>query len=88
MPKTASTATYADGTVHAEGLPTDQVINFFVIDPDTSDPVDAWVLGMTPDGTWDVDVSSHGYPVPTLFEFGGRTKGKDGHYQVFASVES
>jgi|RifCSP13_1_1023834.scaffolds.fasta_scaffold200395_1 hypothetical protein len=68
-------------TVTASGLPTDEVINFFVSDANGKT---GWVLGFTDDGTWAEPV-----PVrtgPTTYEFASRTWGPMGsHYTVFAS---
>jgi hypothetical protein len=78
----ASASCVASGTVvHAQGLPTDQVINFLVTD---AKGTTGWVLGFTPDGTWSVDVAS---PTgPTTYQFVSKTWGPDGSkYTVFAS---
>jgi hypothetical protein len=72
----------AGGVVRASGLPKDTVINFFMQD-NTSGSQTGWVLGITHDGTWSVNV-----PAPThstTYDFGGRTYGKNGSkYNVYA----
>jgi hypothetical protein len=75
--------TVSGSTVQATGLPTDQVVNFFVTD---SSGKTGWVLGYTPDGTWDVAVpSANG---ATTYEFAGRTSGTGGSkYTVFATCQ-
>jgi hypothetical protein len=82
---TASVAgcTASGNTVSATGLPTDQVINFFVTD---SSGKTGWVLGYTTDGTWDVSVpAANG---STTYEFTGRTSGTGGaKYTVFTSCQ-
>ena len=74
-----------DGTVvTGSGLPTDEVINFFVTDASGKR---GWVLGFTDTGTW-------AEPVParsgsTTYEFASRTWGPNGsHYDVFASCSA
>ena len=70
------------GAVSASGLPTDQVINFFVTD---STGTTGWVLGFTPDGTWSVNVPpANG---PTTYEFTSRTFGQ-GKYTTFSSCSA
>ena len=74
----------ADNTVHADGLPTDQVVNFMVTD---SSGTSGWVLGFTDDGSWSVPVSSPNGP--TTYEFVSRTWGPGGsHYTTFATCSA
>lgn len=79
-----TTCSVASGTVTATGLPTDQVVNFFVTD---SSGTTGWVLGFTADGTWTVSVP----PVngATTYQFTSRTFGANGSkYTVFASCQA
>jgi hypothetical protein len=82
-PAPASCAAFA-GSVHATGLPTDQVINFLISD---SSGTSGWVLGYSGDGTWNVAV-----PAPsgaTTYQFVSRTWGPDGSkFNVFASCSA
>ena len=70
------------GVVSASGLPKDTVINFFTRDNSTSSQTGI-VLGITQDGTWNVNV-----PAPThstTYDFGSRTFGKNGaKYSIYA----
>jgi hypothetical protein len=79
-----SVSTTTAGTVvHATGLPTDQVLNFMVTD---GSGTTGWVLGYTPDGSWNVEV---GATTPgTTYQFAGRTYGANGKYAVFASCSA
>jgi len=74
-----------DGTVVVgTGLPTDQVLNFFVTD---ASGTHGWVLGFTDTGTWSVSVGPR--TGPTTYEFASKTWGPDGsHYDVFASCSA
>ena len=80
----AASCSVAANTVHADGLPTDQVINFMVTD---SSGTSGWVLGNTDDGSWSVSVASPNGP--TTYEFASRTWGQGGsHYTTFASCSA
>lgn len=80
----AALCSVADNTVHADGLPTDQVVNFMVTD---SSGTSGWVLGFTDDGSWSVPVASPNGP--TTYEFVSRTWGPGGsHYTTFASCSA
>jgi len=78
---TYSTAA-SGGVVAATGLPKDTVINFFMQDKVTGSQT-GWVLGITHDGTWSVNV-----PAPanaTTYDFGSRTYGKNGaKFNIYA----
>lgn len=69
-----------DGTVvHATGLPSDEVINFWITNPDGGH--DGWVLGYS--SWWHVNVPDR--TGSTLYQFISRQKGKDGkQFTVFA----
>jgi hypothetical protein len=71
-----------DGTVvTGTGLPTDEVLNFFVTDTAGQH---GWVLGFTDSGTWAVTVPARSGT--TTYEFGSKTWGPNGtKYTVFAS---
>jgi hypothetical protein len=70
--------------VSGYGLPTDEVINFFVTDASGKT---GWVLGFTDDGTWTEPVPAPAGPA--TYEFASRTWGPNGtHYSVFASCTS
>jgi len=70
------------GVVTASGLPTETVVNFFMHDNVTGDQ-SGWVLGITHDGNWSVNV-----PVPThssTYDFVSKTYGKNGSkYNIYA----
>jgi hypothetical protein len=67
--------------VSATGLPTYEVLNFFVTD---ASGTHGHVLGITWEGWWDVTVADR--TGPTTYEFAGRTYGKNGSkYDVYAS---
>lgn len=70
------------GVVSASGLPKDTVLNFFTKDNTTGGQV-GQVLGITHDGTWQVNV-----PAPThstTYDFTGRTYGKNGaKFDIYA----
>lgn len=70
------------GVVSASGLPTDTVINFFMKDNSTGNQT-GWVLGITHDATWQVNV-----PAPThstTYDFTSKTYGKNGaKYNIYA----
>ena len=72
----------AGGTVSATGLPNGTVLNFFMQDNTTGSQT-GWVLGITRDGTWNVNV-----PAPThstTYDFTSRTTGKSGSkYIIYA----
>jgi len=72
----------ASGTmVIAAGLPTNELINFQVSD---ASGTTGWVLGYTPDGTWNVSVPAPNGP--TTYQFVSKTWGPDGSkYTVFTS---
>jgi hypothetical protein len=71
----------AGSVVQATGLPTGEVVNFFVTD---AAGTRGWVLGYTPDGTWSVAVPAPSGP--TTYQFTSRTWGPNGtKYAVFAS---
>jgi hypothetical protein len=74
-----------DGNVvTGRGLPTDQVLNFFMTD---SSGKEGWVLGFTDDGTWTERVPDRSGR--TTYEFASRTWGPNGsHYDVFASCSA
>ena len=77
-------STAMGGVVQANGLPTDQVINFMVT---TSSGTTGWVLGFTPDGTWSVNVAAPASS--TTYQFVSRTSGPNGSkYTVFASCSA
>jgi len=81
---TAPACTAAGTVVQASGLPTDQVINFLVTD---STGTTGWVLGLTPDGTWSVNVKAPAGP--TTYQFVSRLSGPDGRrYTVFAGCSA
>lgn len=76
--------TVAGNVVNASGLPTAEVINFFITD--TSGTV-GWVLGTTSDGNWSVTVPARSGP--TTYQFASRTWGPDGSkYTVYASCSA
>jgi hypothetical protein len=75
-------ATTSGARVSATGLPTDQVINFMVT---TSVGTTGWVLGYTPDGTWNVDVEAPSGS--TTYSFVSRVWGP-GKYDTFASCSA
>lgn len=70
------------GVVAASGLPTGVVINFLSKDNVTGSQT-GWVLGITDDGTWNVNV-----PAPThstTYDFISKTWGNNGSkYNVYA----
>lgn len=69
------------GVVTAEGLPTDEVINFMLTDEAGAQ---GWVLGMAWEGTWQVHVPER--KSSTTYEFVSRTYGNAGSkYRVFAA---
>lgn len=71
-------------TVSGYGLPTDQVLNFFVTD---ASGTSGWVLGFTDTGAWDVSVPER--TGPTVYEFASRTWGPMGrYYDVFAACSA
>jgi len=70
--------------VAANGLPTDEVVNFMVTD---GSGTWGWVLGYTWDGTFAVTVPAPSGP--TTYEFASRTWGPHGtKYAVFASCSA
>jgi hypothetical protein len=76
--------TASGNVVQATGLPTDEVINFMMSDASGST---GWVLGYTPDGTWNVNVPAPNGP--TTYQFVSRTWGNAGsHYTVFSSCSA
>jgi hypothetical protein len=85
-----ATCSVSSTSVDATGLPTDQVVNFFVTD---NSGTNGWVLGTTDTGTWTVDVSallaSRGISAvsgPATYQFTSRTWGPNGaKFTVFAS---
>jgi hypothetical protein len=80
----AASCAASGNVVHAQGLPTDQAINFMVT---TATGTTGWVLGFTPDGTWSVTVAA---PTgPTTYQFVSKTWGPNGSkYTVFASCSA
>ncbi len=82
----AGTCSYNNGVVSAKGLPNDTVINFFVTNKITG-VQRGWVLGITHDTTWDVNVE-----IPkeqTSYDFVSRTYGKSGaKYNIFAECSA
>ena len=73
-----------ENVVSGYGLPTDEVINFFVTDVSGTR---GWVLGFSGDGTWSEPVPAHASF--TTYEFASRTWGPNGtHYNVFASCSA
>ena len=72
----------AGGLVTASGLPADMVVNFLIHDNVTGGQT-GWVLGVTHDGTWSVNV-----PIPThssTYDFVSKTWGKNGSkYNIYA----
>lgn len=79
----SGTCSYANGSVTATGLPTGVVINFMEVDNTTGSQT-GWVLGISDNGNWSVDVTP---PVSsTTYEFVSKTYGPDGsHFTVYAS---
>jgi|GEM_PF-4587297 len=74
--------TAAGGVVSATGLPKDTVINFFTQDNLTGSQT-GWVLGITDNGTWNVNVPAPAHS--TTYDFGSRTYGKNGaKFNVYA----
>jgi hypothetical protein len=71
---------WVDGTVvHATGLPSDEVINFWITNPDGGH--DGWVLGHS--SWWNVSVPER--TGSTLYQFISRQMGKEGkQFTVFA----
>ena len=77
----SATCSVAGTTVSAVGLPTGELVNFLLTD---ADGTSGWVLGYTPDGTWQVSVPAA--DGPTTYQFVSRTSGPGGrNYTVFAS---
>ena len=73
----SASCSVAGGLVTANGLPTDEVINFLVTD---SSGTWGWVLGYTSDGTWAVTA-----PAGAGYQFVSRASGPGGsRYTVFA----
>jgi hypothetical protein len=72
---------YANGVVSAVGLPTGQVLNFLVND-NTTGIQTGWVLGISDNGTWQVDVTPP--TSSTTYEFISKTWGPNGSkYTVY-----
>jgi uncharacterized protein (UPF0333 family) len=70
------------GVVSASGLPNDTVINFFMKDNSTGGQT-GWVLGITHDGTWQVNVPTATHS--TTYDFTGKTYSKNGaKYNIYA----
>jgi hypothetical protein len=75
------TCSYANGVVSAAGLPTGQVLNFLVKDNTTGSQT-GWVLGISDNGTWQVDVTPA--TSSTTYEFVSKTWGPNGSkYTVY-----
>lgn len=83
--KAAPASCAASGSiVEANGLPTDEVIDFMLTD---SRGTSGWVLGFTSSGTWSVKVPEASGP--TTYEFVSRTSGPNGSkYTVFATCSA
>lgn len=72
-----------DGTmVYATGLPTNELLNFWITEVDGS--THGWVLGQTYVGSWSVEVPER--DALTKYEFISKQWGKDGkRYDVYAA---
>jgi hypothetical protein len=80
----SNSCSVSGNTVQAQGLPTDQVINFMITD---SSGTSGWVLGFTDDGSWSVTVPTRNGA--TTYEFASKTWGNGGaHYTTFASCSA
>jgi hypothetical protein len=78
----AYSAVGSGGVVSASGLPTGVVVNFLSRDNITGSKSD-WVLGITNDGNWNVNVPAPAHT--TTYDFVSKTWGKDGSkYNVYA----
>jgi hypothetical protein len=72
------------GLVQASGLPQDQLINFMISD---ASGTSGWVLGMTSDGSWSVNVPAASGA--TTYAFVSRTWGPNGSkYTTFATCSA
>jgi hypothetical protein len=77
----AASCTVSGNVVSAVGLPTNQLINFMVVD---ASGTSGWVLGYTSNGTWSLSVPSPNGA--TTYQFASTTSGPGGSkYTVFAS---
>ena len=79
-PQPAVSTCVVDGNVvRSTSLPTDEIVNFMVTD---GSGTTGWVLGLTWEGWWNVDVPARNGP--TTYEFVSRTSGNNGtKYTVF-----
>jgi hypothetical protein len=80
----SASCSVSGNTVSAGGLPTGVVINFMVSD---SSGTSGWVLGISDNGNWSVNVpSANG---PTTYQFVSATWGPNGSkYDVYASCSA
>jgi hypothetical protein len=80
-PPTVASCTVSGTTVTATGLPTTELVNFLQTN---ASGTTGWVLGYTPDGTWNVTVPAA--TASTTYQFVSKTWGPDGSkYTVFTS---
>jgi hypothetical protein len=80
------TCSFANNVVSATGLPNDTVVNFFVTN-NTTGAKDGWVLGITHDGTWKVDVAAP--TTSTTYDFTSKTWGHSGSkFNVYAECST